>query len=71
MARFDKNITLAQVSATGLVPLFTHNDLELCLGVLRACYAAGVKVFEFTNRTENSYNNFVELVKSQKPKCPK
>ena len=62
MARFDKNITLAQVSATGLVPLFTHNDLDICLGVIRACYAAGVRVFEFTNRTENSYVNFKELI---------
>lgn len=70
MARFDKNTTLAQVLVTGLVPLFTHNDLELCLGVLRACYAAGVRVFEFTNRTENSYTNFVELVKIAETEMP-
>lgn len=70
MANFDKNTTLAQVSATGLVPLFTHNDLELCLGVLRACYDAGVKVFEFTNRTENSYKNFAELVKIAADEMP-
>jgi 2-dehydro-3-deoxyphosphogluconate aldolase/(4S)-4-hydroxy-2-oxoglutarate aldolase len=70
MANFDKNTTLAQVSATGLVPLFTHNDLDLCLGVLRACYDAGVKVFEFTNRTENSFKNFAELVKIAEAEMP-
>ncbi|UTA67888.1 MULTISPECIES: bifunctional 4-hydroxy-2-oxoglutarate aldolase/2-dehydro-3-deoxy-phosphogluconate aldolase [Emticicia] len=70
MARFDKNTTLAQVSATGLVPLFTHNDLDICLGVLRACYQAGVRVFEFTNRTENSFNNFKELVSIAETEMP-
>lgn len=70
MARFDKNITLAQVSATGLVPLFTHNDLDICLGVLRACYEAGVRVFEFTNRTENSYTNFKELISIAETEMP-
>lgn len=70
MARFDKNTTLAQVSATGLVPLFTHNDLDICLGVLRACYEAGVRVFEFTNRTENSYINFKELLTIAETEMP-
>lgn len=70
MARFDKNTTLAQVSATGLVPLFTHNDLDICLSVLRACYAAGVRVFEFTNRTENSYTNFKELLSIAETEMP-
>ena len=70
MARFDKNTTLAQVSATGLVPLFTHNDLDICLGVLRACYEAGVRVFEFTNRTENSYTNFKELISIAETEMP-
>lgn len=70
MARFDKNTTLAQVSATGLVPLFTHNDLDICLGVLRACYEAGVRVFEFTNRTENSFVNFKELISIAETEMP-
>ncbi|WP_394991488.1 bifunctional 4-hydroxy-2-oxoglutarate aldolase/2-dehydro-3-deoxy-phosphogluconate aldolase [Emticicia sp.] len=70
MANFDNNTTLAQVSATGLVPLFTHNDLDICLGVLRACYEAGVRVFEFTNRTENSFKNFAELVKIAEVEMP-
>lgn len=70
MARFDKNTTLAQVSATGLVPLFTHNDLDICLGVLRACYEAGVRVFEFTNRTENSFVNFKELIRIAETEMP-
>jgi len=70
MARFDKNTTLAQVNATGLVPLFTHNDLDICLGVLRACYQAGVRVFEFTNRTENSFINFKELISIAEAELP-
>jgi len=70
MARFDKNTTLAQVAATGLVHLFTHNDLDICLGVMRACYEAGVRVFEFTNRTENSYKNFTELIKIAESEMP-
>lgn len=70
MPRFDSQTTINQALSTGLVPLFTHNDLDICLGVLRACYEAGVKVFEFTNRTENSYKNFVELVKIAETEMP-
>ena len=53
----------AQVKATGFMPLFTHTDLSVCTNVLKASYDAGVRLFEFTNRNENSFDIFCALRK--------
>lgn len=65
-----KQSIVDQAIETGIVPLFTHNDLDLCLGVLRASYEAGIRVFEFTNRTEKSFENFKEMVKVKSKEMP-
>lgn len=52
-----------QVKATGFMPLFTHTDLAVCKQVLKASYDAGVRLFEFTNRNENSFDIFCDLRK--------
>lgn len=44
-----------------MVPVFYNADLATCVNVLRACYAGGVRVFEFTNRGQAAYANFVAL----------
>lgn len=53
----------ALVKQTGFMPLFTHTDIAVCKNVLKASYDAGVRLFEFTNRNENSFDNFIELRK--------
>ncbi|MFT3749264.1 MAG: bifunctional 4-hydroxy-2-oxoglutarate aldolase/2-dehydro-3-deoxy-phosphogluconate aldolase [Agriterribacter sp.] len=53
----------ALVKQTGFMPLFTHTDLTVCKNVLKASYDAGVRLFEFTNRNENSFDIFIELRK--------
>lgn len=50
-----------QVKATGFMPLFTHTDRAVCEQVLKASYDAGVRLFEFTDRNENSFDIFCEL----------
>lgn len=42
--------TIQQIIDTQLLPLYYHDDYERCLQNILACYDAGVKVFEFTNR---------------------
>lgn len=52
-----------QVKKTGFMPLFTHTDLSVCTKVLKSSYEAGVRLFEFTNRNENSFDIFCDLRK--------
>jgi len=46
-----------------IIPVFFHKDYDVCVEVMRACYAGGVRVFEFTNRGESAYESFVRLRK--------
>jgi 2-dehydro-3-deoxyphosphogluconate aldolase/(4S)-4-hydroxy-2-oxoglutarate aldolase len=45
-----------------IVPLFTHDDPVAAQEVLEAAYDGGIRVFEFTNRRENSFETFKHLL---------
>lgn len=47
----------------GVIPVFYHPDAELCKEILRASYAAGIRVFEFTNRGDFAHDVFGTLNK--------
>lgn len=47
---------------SGMIPVFYHADIEVAKGVLDAAYKGGVRVFEFTNRGENAYQVFTQLL---------
>ncbi len=51
------------MAETGLVPLFYHNDIDLCKQVLKACYDGGARILEFTNRGDFAHEVFQELNK--------
>lgn len=61
--RFEKSTILDTMHTTGLVPLFTHDDAGLACEVVDAAYRGGVRVFEFTNRKDNSFDVFKTLVR--------
>lgn len=46
-----------------MIPVFNHSELEVCKSIVKACYDGGLRVFEFTNRSESAYNVFVGLKK--------
>ncbi|MEZ2442199.1 bifunctional 4-hydroxy-2-oxoglutarate aldolase/2-dehydro-3-deoxy-phosphogluconate aldolase [Chitinophaga sp. RCC_12] len=46
---------------SGIIPVFYHDDENVCLEVLQACYDGGLRVFEFTSRGENARKNFATL----------
>ena len=50
MARFTSAHALAQARLHPLIPVFYHAQEDYARRVLVACYAAGVRLFEFTNR---------------------
>jgi 2-dehydro-3-deoxyphosphogluconate aldolase / (4S)-4-hydroxy-2-oxoglutarate aldolase len=55
---------------TRLVPVFYHADYEVVSEVLRACYAGGIRAFEFTNRGALAHEVFRELKIFAQKNCP-
>lgn len=49
------------IRSQGLIPIFSHNEFDTCRGVMMACYEAGIRVFEFTNRGDFSPGLFARL----------
>jgi 2-dehydro-3-deoxyphosphogluconate aldolase/(4S)-4-hydroxy-2-oxoglutarate aldolase len=70
MARYNKLQVFETMSATSMVPVFYHSDVETAKHVVKACYLGGVKVFEFTNRGEFAHEVFGELNKFVAKECP-
>lgn len=69
MKNFTKQEILDVMKKTGLVPLFTHDNPDEAVQVVKAAYEGGVRVFEFTNRKANSFEIFKHLV-SQREQFP-
>ena len=55
-----------KMSEAGLIPVFSHKDVEVCKKVMEAAYKGGIHVFEFTNRQENAQEVFAALVEYSK-----
>jgi len=68
--RFSKIQVLSVMKETGVVPVFYHNDIAVAKKVLKACYAGGIRAFEFTNRGDFAHEVFGELVKYATIECP-
>ncbi|KAA2240414.1 bifunctional 4-hydroxy-2-oxoglutarate aldolase/2-dehydro-3-deoxy-phosphogluconate aldolase [Chitinophaga agrisoli] len=52
---------IAAFERSGIIPVFYHDDEATCIEVMKACYEAGIRVFEFTNRGENARRNFAAM----------
>jgi len=63
MAKYTRIQVAQKMKETGLVPVFYHSDLDTAKEVLRASFAAGVRVFEFTNRGDFAHEVFADLNK--------
>ncbi len=70
MARFTRIEVAQKMKETGIVPVFYNADIELCKGVVKACYDGGVRVFEFTNRGDFATLVFAELNRWAIQECP-
>jgi 2-dehydro-3-deoxyphosphogluconate aldolase/(4S)-4-hydroxy-2-oxoglutarate aldolase len=45
-----------------VIPVYYNEDPQTCIEVLKASYAGGIRVFEFTNRGANAPENFEAMV---------
>jgi len=70
MARFTRIQVATKMAETGMVPVFFHKDADTCKKVIGACYRAGVRVFEFTNRGDFAHETFSEIKKWAAIECP-
>ncbi|OJV21312.1 MAG: bifunctional 4-hydroxy-2-oxoglutarate aldolase/2-dehydro-3-deoxy-phosphogluconate aldolase [Dyadobacter sp. 50-39] len=66
----DKETTLVLLNEVGVLPLFYHADIEIAKEVINAAYRGGARAFEFTNRGDNAYNVFTELLAYVKESLP-
>jgi 2-dehydro-3-deoxyphosphogluconate aldolase/(4S)-4-hydroxy-2-oxoglutarate aldolase len=62
--------TLNIMIATGMVPVFYHDDTATAKSVMQACYDGGVRAFEFTNRGAFAHEVFASLSKYAAEECP-
>jgi 2-dehydro-3-deoxyphosphogluconate aldolase/(4S)-4-hydroxy-2-oxoglutarate aldolase len=62
MARFSRMEVLNEIINIGLVSLFYHGDLGIAKNIVAACRAGGSTVVEYTNRGDNAYRVFSDLV---------
>lgn len=63
MARFTRIEVAQTMKKTGIIPVFYHKDYDTCIEVIKACYDAGIRVFEFTNRGDFAHELFGKLNK--------
>ncbi len=63
MSSLSKNEVLTKIIDSQILPLYYHDDYERCERNIMACYDAGLKVFEFTNRGPEALKNFKRLKK--------
>ena len=62
MAKFSRLEVLNEIVKIGLVPVFYNSDFETAKNIVEACATGGAKVVEFTNRGDNAYRIFSDLV---------
>lgn len=70
MAKFSRIEVYEAMHTTGMVPVFYNPSPEICIGTVSACYAGGVRVFEFTNRGDGAVDVFRQLISFVRSSCP-
>lgn len=70
MSKFRRIEVIQKIEETGIVPVFYHQNPDTCKKALEVCYAGGVRVFEFTNRGDQSHRLFEEILIFCRKKIP-
>jgi len=70
MARFLRHKVVGEALTVGLVPVFYIDDIEVAVGIVRACVEGGARLIEFTNRGDRAIQVFNELTKRLEKELP-
>lgn len=60
-----KNTIIDSIKEQRVLPLFYHDDPQVCVDVTKTLYQAGARVIEFTNRGGHALENFSKLVRER------
>jgi len=66
----SKNEVVEEILKIGLLPVFFNKDIKITQKIVKACADGGATVVEFTNRGEQAYDVFSELVKWHDKELP-
>jgi len=53
---------LTTLKQAPIIPVYYHDDIDSCIATLEACYAGGIRIFEFVNRGTYAERNFDALL---------
>ena len=70
MARFNRIEVALKMKEQGMVPLFYHSDIKVAKTLLKAIYAGGARLLEFTNRGDYAHEVFRDLYKFAEKEMP-
>lgn len=70
MAKFTRIDVALAMATQGIIPVYYNANLDTCKEVLKACYNAGMRVFEFTNRGDFAHQVFGQLNQWAAKKLP-
>ena len=59
----DRMAVLQAMMSQGMIPVFFHPDVEVCLKVIQACANGGAKCIEFTNRGDFAFQTFLDVAR--------
>ncbi len=62
MSRFARIDVLNEIYKVGIIPVFYNESFEVSKKIIDACFVGGARVIEFTNRGDNAYRIFSELI---------
>lgn len=63
MAAKDRMAVLSAMMEQGVIPVFYHPDVEVCINVIQACANGGAKCIEFTNRGDFASHVFLDVTR--------
>lgn len=55
------NELIKKIESYPIIPVFYHDDLDICKNMLDGCYKGGIRIFEFVNRGSKALENFKKL----------
>jgi 2-dehydro-3-deoxyphosphogluconate aldolase / (4S)-4-hydroxy-2-oxoglutarate aldolase len=70
MAKFNKEEVLQKMQQYKFIPLFYNANLQVSKDILKVCYDAGVRLFEYTNRGKEAKENFKALLEFADKEMP-
>lgn len=70
MKKLKKEAIQTLAAEQGVIPPFNHTDPATAVAITEAAYRGGLRIFEFTHRSENALDVFSAMIKARPKKYP-